>query len=190
MSAAEQRFLSRLGTVSTVVEMRTMARAIKNDRRTLVELKAVDNAYPLYGSVGSDPPQPLEQGPRAGARTASSAPWPRRRCWRGSASRSATSCASERRRLRIPGILTREPDRTLRAFTLGPRLLLSRAALAATGLVEPGSLYTFAYRLRLPAGKQTPRGSRRSCRRPFPRPAGGFAPGRRRRRGCGACSTG
>ena len=38
----------------------------------------------------------------------------------------------------------------MRAFTLGPRLLLSWAALAATGLMEPGSLFNFTYRLKLP----------------------------------------
>ncbi len=70
-------------------------------------------------------------------------------------------------RLRLAGVLTREPDRTLRGFSLGPRLLVSRAALAASGLLVPGSLVTYAYRLRLPAGA-APRPSRRGCRPPFP----------------------
>ncbi|MEJ2699975.1 MAG: hypothetical protein P8Z70_10000 [Desulfuromonadales bacterium] len=156
LNAAERRFLSPLGTLSTVVEMRTMARALKNDRRTLVELKAVDGAYPLYGSVGSDPPQPLgqalakEPGGVFGALAEAALP-----------ERLGLKVGDEllvgKATVRISGILIREPDRTLRAFTLGPRLLLSRAAISATGLMEPGSLYTYSYRLRLPQGTDAAR---------------------------------
>ena len=35
--------------------MRAMAKTDKSDRRTLVELKAIDNAYPLYGQVRLSP---------------------------------------------------------------------------------------------------------------------------------------
>ena len=155
LSAAEHQFVSHLGTVSAVVEMRAMARSVKSDHRALVELKAVDHAYPLYGSVGSAPPRQLA-GQLAGQLARESD---------GSFGALAEAALLARlgvkvgdelhlgdATLRISGILTREPDRTLRAFTLGPRLLISRAALAATGLMEPGSLYTFAYRLRLPPG--------------------------------------
>ena len=38
--------------------MRAMARA-DDGRTALVEVKAVDAAYPLYGEVALDPPQPL-----------------------------------------------------------------------------------------------------------------------------------
>jgi hypothetical protein len=54
--------------------------------------------------------------------------------------------------LRIVGLIAEEPDRVGQGFTLGSTALVDRAGLTATGLVQPGSLYTSAYRLRLPAG--------------------------------------
>src|SRR5215510_1170398 len=60
------------GTVSAIGEMRAMARPLAGDQRTLVELKGVDAAYPLYGAVELQPAQPLvdvlaERGGRWGA---------------------------------------------------------------------------------------------------------------------------
>ena len=53
--ANELAFLKARGRVSETISMRAMAYALKNGReeeRQLIELKAVDGAYPLYGSVG------------------------------------------------------------------------------------------------------------------------------------------
>src|SRR5690242_18747622 len=60
----EQRaFFTGHGTVSETSEMGAMARSAGDDagRRVLVELKAVDHAYPLYGAVTLDPPLPLDR---------------------------------------------------------------------------------------------------------------------------------
>jgi putative ABC transport system permease protein len=54
--------------------------------------------------------------------------------------------------LRIVGFIAEEPDRVGQGFTLGSTALVDRAGLAATGLVQPGSLYTNAYRIKLPPG--------------------------------------
>ena len=151
LSGAQLQYLGQAGEVSTVLTLRTMARAVANENRTLVEVKAVDGAYPLYGSVASDPPRPL-----AGALAAD------RHGEYGALAEAALLQRLQLQvgdeikvgdiRLRLAGVLTREPDRTLRGFSLGPRLLVSRAALAASGLLVPGSLVNYAYRLRLPAG--------------------------------------
>src|SRR5690606_8183405 len=54
----------------------------------------------------------------------------------------------------VRGIITREPDRGLNAFaSLGPRLMIPRAAAREAGLAQPGSLHTWEYRLRLPPGR-------------------------------------
>ena len=56
--AAERDFLRRRGELSTAATMRAMARA--GDWRTaLVEIKAVDAAYPLHGAVVLDPAMTL-----------------------------------------------------------------------------------------------------------------------------------
>src|SRR5581483_9375306 len=45
----------------------------------------------------------------------------------------------------------REPDRGV-ALEFGPRVMIDLAALADTGLIQPGSLFAYNYRLRLPSG--------------------------------------
>src|SRR3954465_13616287 len=52
-SAAERKFLEDNGRVSVAVPMRAMARA--DDQTALVEIKAVDSAYPLFGTVALEP---------------------------------------------------------------------------------------------------------------------------------------
>ena len=58
--ARRTRFLASARRASRVAAtMRAMARTPTDGRTALVELKAVDAAYPLYGAVALDPPQPL-----------------------------------------------------------------------------------------------------------------------------------
>src|SRR5262249_51751647 len=47
--ADERRFLDASGNVSKIALLRAMAVSLDGGRRTLIELKAVDPAYPLYG---------------------------------------------------------------------------------------------------------------------------------------------
>src|SRR6202140_2145965 len=53
----QRAYLARDADVSEVAQMRAMARTADGDERALVELKAVDDAYPLFGAVTLDPPQ-------------------------------------------------------------------------------------------------------------------------------------
>src|SRR6516162_7971974 len=55
---AERAFFDRRGTQSVIAMTRAMARTA-DGRSTLVEVKAVDTAYPLFGVVATDPPLPL-----------------------------------------------------------------------------------------------------------------------------------
>ena len=45
----ERAFLAARGTVSEVATLRSMARLTDGSSQALVQLKAVDDAYPLYG---------------------------------------------------------------------------------------------------------------------------------------------
>jgi putative ABC transport system permease protein len=54
--------------------------------------------------------------------------------------------------LTVIGFIAEEPDRVGQGFTLGSTALVDRSGLEATGLVQPGSMFTSAYRLRLPDG--------------------------------------
>ncbi len=112
--------------------MRAMAR--KDDgNAALVEIKAVDGAYPLYGAVKLEPAMPVADA-LAAERTAASAPPPMRRCWRGSTSRPAQCSASATPSFEVRAALATEPDKLAGGIGFGPRLLISEAGLRATNL--------------------------------------------------------
>jgi len=154
----EKAWLRRNATVSRAADLRGMAYTTEADaakqRRVLVELKGVDSRWPLYGQPQVDgkpvvpaalaqllakknglpgalvdPVLPIRLGVKIGDRL-----------------------RIGQQVFEIRGLLTREPDRGTRLFRLGPRVLVSDAGLAATGLVRPGSLIYFHYRLKLPPG--------------------------------------
>jgi hypothetical protein len=56
-NAAERAFLEGSGRISEIASLRAMARSRRRARQTLISLKAVDAAYPLYGKVGLMPVQ-------------------------------------------------------------------------------------------------------------------------------------
>lgn len=153
LNAAQQAYLAAQGELSEVVELRTMAARLDGDRRVLVELKAVDSLYPLYGQIPIAPAQPLQQAlaERQGDHGA---------LVEAAFLQRLSLEVGDRIRVGkvdfvIRGVLQAEPDRTIRAFTLGPRLMVSQAGLAATELLQPGSLVAYAYRLRLADRQQT-----------------------------------
>ena len=53
-------------------------------------------------------------------------------------------------RVRLSDRISNEPDRSAGGFPLAPRLLLGFEGLRAAGLLQPGSLINFHYRLKLP----------------------------------------
>ena len=55
-AADERAYLDELGSVSEVATLRAMARRADGEDQTLVELKAVDGAYPLYGELMVEEP--------------------------------------------------------------------------------------------------------------------------------------
>lgn len=138
--------------LSRTTELRAMARARPDSggERTLVELKAVDGAYPLYGRVGVEPPQPLDTAlaRRAGRWGALVDPalLSRLELAPGDPLRIGEAVYEVR------GTIVREPDRAARAFTLGPRVMVAHDSLPATALVQPGSLVYHHYRVELPPG--------------------------------------
>ncbi len=142
----ERRFLGGAGAVSEIASLRGMARRTDGSDQTLVEIKAVDSAYPLTGSLdiapggsGLAPTRPLDAlaDPELLTRLGLSV---------------GDTIALGQAQLRIAGTIAREPDKLSTGLGFGPRLLVSRAALDATELLQPGSLVQWSYRVRLPAG--------------------------------------
>lgn len=54
-------------------------------------------------------------------------------------------------KVQINGLVLSEPDRISRAFSLGPRVFISRASLDESGLVQPGSRVKHRTLIRLPS---------------------------------------
>ncbi len=128
--------------------MRAMARA--GDTRALVELKAVDAAYPLVGEVAVDPALSLGEAlaNRDGRWGALAEPGLLTRLGADVGDTVSVGGAS----LQIRGVITREPDRVANVISFGPRLMIAASAVSETGLVQPGSLYRHNIRVMLPTG--------------------------------------
>ncbi len=143
----------RQGQLSHVTRMRAMAARLDGAESVPVELKGVDQAYPLYGSFrlaeGALSDRPSGNEVAIGTELAD-----RLSVRIGERIRIGNS------ELRIVGFIAEEPDRVGQGFTLGSTALVDRAGLGSTGLVQPGSLYTNAYRLKLPAGTDVEQASK------------------------------
>lgn len=149
-SPEEQAYLAGSGSVAEVMGMRAMARRDDGARRSLVELKAVSAAYPLEGAVTLDPP-----GALAAALAKTDGLWgavaaPALLDRLGARPGDIVRVGDARFVLRAA--LTHEPDAASGVFILGPRLMIAEPALAETGLVIPGALINYSYRVGLPAG--------------------------------------
>jgi putative ABC transport system permease protein len=147
-------FLSKSGGVSTTAGMRAMARTLDGNERSLIELKAIDDAYPLYGAVTIDPAQPLADAlaERDGRWGALAAPGLLERL----KLRIGDSVRIGDATFVLRGSLAHEPDAATGGFEFGPRVMIGRPALATTGLVLPGTLIGYDYRLRLPDTTDVP----------------------------------
>jgi putative ABC transport system permease protein len=150
--------------LADVVTMRSMLVAPSGERQ-LVELKAVDAAWPMVGRAGFDPAQPVaaalaERDGRYGA-VAEKVVLDRLGLHPGDKVRLGNAT------LALRGALTQEPDRVGGAAILGARVLIAAAALPETGLVQPGSIAEYRLRVLLAAGAD-PAAFTRDLRAAFP----------------------
>ena len=146
-------FLREQGELVRWVDSRSMARPVKSDgKATLVQLKAVESAYPLYGQVelrdGGSLQDALARRDGLWGAAVEEAALKRMNLALGDLVKVGEVT------LQVRAIIAREPDSGLGAFaSLGPRLMMPFAALGESALVQPGSLLTWQYRLKLPPGR-------------------------------------
>lgn len=148
----ERAWLESLGTVAVSANMRSMARLPDGSDQTLAEVKAVDGAYPLYGTLETEPalPQDALFGARNGVYGAAAPEIFLQRLGLAVGGQIRLGTATFELRAKLTG----EPDAVSDGFGFAPRLLVSMEGLRAAGLVQPGSLVEFAYKVRMPP--QTP----------------------------------
>ncbi|CAA2136281.1 ABC transporter permease [Methylobacterium bullatum] len=144
----ERAALDAQGKVSVVTTLRAMALA-GDKGAALVELKAVDAAYPAAGDLVTDPALPLPDllAERDGVFGAVADPVLLTRLDLTVGDRIEIAGKP----IAIRATLVSEPDKIANGIGFGPRLLVSAATLQATGLIRPGSLNRWSYRIQAPA---------------------------------------
>ena len=135
---------ARTTGMSEIVQMRSIAIAASGERQ-LVELKAVDAAWPLVGAPGIAPTQPLatalaQKDGRFGI-LFDPVVIERLRLKPGDTVKLGKAS------FRVAGALTLEPDRVVTPSLFGARALIAAEALPATGLLLPGAMVRNALRL-------------------------------------------
>ena len=135
---------------SEVVDFRSMAVVEREGatERALTQVKSVDAAYPLIGSVGLAPDMPLTQA-LAGRDDVPGAVMERVLSDRLGLSPGDTFRLGTQEFVLMASLM-REPDDAGAGFGLGPRTLVKTEALGASGLLAPGTLFSTRYRLDLP----------------------------------------
>lgn len=138
--------------LSKVAELRTSA--LVGDKRIAVEVKGVDGAYPLYGSVALQSGRPLAQAFERRGGPPAIVVEPGLLQQTGGAVGDVVRINDSD--FIVADVLMLEPDRlSAGRFMVGPRILMPLDALRVSGLIRPGSLVDYRYRLRV-AGEKLP----------------------------------
>ena len=143
-SPAERAAFSQAGRTTDTLLVRAMAEGGGGERR-LVEVRGVDPAYPLAGVVGLSGapglPSALAGAPDGYGAAVEAALLERLHLRLGDRLRVGDAGFV------IRAVLLDEPDKLGRGFALGPRVMVSRAALERSGLVEADSLFSETVRI-------------------------------------------
>ena len=123
-----------------VVGMRSVVGV--GEQLQLVQLKAVDDAYPLRGQLliaetAAAPPLIVAHGPPPGE------VWAEAKLLDQLHLNIGATLTIGSAHLRLTRILVLEPDRGSDLFSIAPRVLMHYADLAATGLIVPGSRVSY-----------------------------------------------
>ena len=121
----------------------------------IIELKAVESMYPLYGDIRLDPVQSLDMllhpdERRCGGHSCFGAVVQESLLIRMGLSVGDPLKIGQARFL-ITGIVRTEPDRMANAFTLGPRVMIAQEGLRAAQLIKPGSRVRERYLVKTPS---------------------------------------
>jgi putative ABC transport system permease protein len=172
-SADELAYIESLGKVQRATNLRSMVRSADKSAQALTELKAVDGAYPLYGTFTAQPGQPLQDllSEKDGSFGAVAQPLLLDRL----GVKVGDTILLGDMTMMVRGTIVAEPDALSDGFSFAPRLIVSRDALTRSGLIKIGSLVDNFYAI-------SARKPRRNSRRPAGRCAGRAMPRRRCRK--------
>jgi len=157
-TAQELAFLSMHGRVSSTLWMRSMARnrtptetmpgSDDAPRQQLIEIKAIDETYPLYGSFETEPALDFNAlfAPRDGVAgvVAVHSLLQRLNVEIGDRIEIGTQIFD------IRAVVINEPDLLSEGLQLGLRVFMDKQTLTATNLLQEGSLYAQIHKIAIP----------------------------------------
>jgi putative ABC transport system permease protein len=133
-----------------VTETISMASVPPDPVPLLVSLKAVDpSEYPYYGTAELEPAMSLQQALNGDSAVVAEEFLIRLNAQVGQTLRLGG------RSFKIAAVLKQEPDRMTAGAGMGPRVMISQAALDRTGLVAPGSRASQRLLMKLPESKSS-----------------------------------
>lgn len=134
--------------ISETVDFRSMIVVDRGDdtERALTQVRAVDDAYPLIGAVELSPDMPLDAALADYGGVMERVLADRLGLVPGDRFNLGTQAFTLR------AVLDRYPDNAAGGFGLGPRTIVLTDALADSGLIAEGTLFSTQYRLDLPPG--------------------------------------
>ena len=149
-TAAESKGLEEIEAsgvkVTPVTELLSMASSARSLDPLLVSLKAVDpTSYPYYGTVDLEPAGKLSDVLQDDTAVVADDLLTRLKLHVGDGLKIGN------RVFRISAVVVNEPDRLSGSFAAGPRVLISRGGLEASGLLAPGSHAGQRYLFKVPA---------------------------------------
>lgn len=158
LNGEEKAALAEYGRISGGTRLQAMASAGEN--AAPIELKAVDDQWPLYGQLT------LKGGAIAAAPNGAEAYLAQDAIDRLDVAIGDTFRIGKAA-VQVAGIIDNEPDRLSEGFQLGPTIIVARDLPAKAGLVQPGALYESKYRIAFP-GNADPETVQKSLEERFP----------------------
>ena len=142
-NSRQRQFLEEKGKITELVTMRAMARKADGSDQTLVELKAIDAQYPNYGTFSVENQSGEQPELSATEVFAESLLFERLALEPGQKIEIGSA------QFTLKAAILSEPDLMGEGVGFGPRIIISRAGLEASGLIQPGSLLRYHYKLKL-----------------------------------------
>ena len=152
INESEYEAIKNVGKIGKQISMKSMGKSNNRDsenpqKTSLISLKAVDNAYPLYSSLKLNLNTDVRDSLRLQNNKWGAIIDPALRYRLGISIGDDLKIGDTI--FEVRNFISKEPDRTVNFSATGPRVIISIKALKETGLIQKGSLITYIYNLKL-----------------------------------------
>lgn len=142
-------FLDRIpGARADESAFRTMAWFVEREQSRFVQVRALDGAFPFFGTLDTVPPDAAQRFQEEGGALVEEGALLQAGAEPGDTIRLGAQT------FRIVGKLLRAPGETPSEAFIAPRVYIPLRRVEATGLIQPGSVASFRRYVKLPPGEQ------------------------------------